>query len=258
MARGFLAASGGSQRVKWSGTVDPVEPFTLAAKGYSTGVSSDGAALWCVTDPSYGWASIGYDTSEEAGGRWQYQAFDGSSSAAMIDDTDWVHDKWFSLVARSYVGGNHEFDVRRLDTGRTANDTGSSSLSLSTGFVFVQGNNDDPTYNRGWEGYWAETAYWSVALTDAEVLAYQLGVSPWLIRPASLGFYDRSISGLRPDEIGGRTGTVTGSLTEIAHPPGILYPGQPTTGWIPGAAAAAGSLHLTPVMRRHYMSILEQ
>jgi len=229
MARGYDSYAGHSNKVLWSAPSlsYPSSAFTLAAKGYPLQADTDGSCLFCLTSQSAGhWAAIAYDTSTHANGRWQFQAWDGSLAQNTLDDTDWVDGKWFSLVGRQHSNVWHEFDILRLDTGRTHNDNDNTSTlnwQYST-WKLVQGNNDSSYgYDRGWDGYWAETAYWNVALTDAEVEAYQDGYAPLLIRPENLLFYDPGVAVLRPDQIAGGTGAETGTVESFPHPPGIIY-----------------------------------
>jgi len=156
----------------------------------------------------------------------------------MIDDTDFIQNRWYSAVARAHSDTSRQLDVYDLTADRHANDTSTSTVSSSlSNLVFVQGNSrGDGGWTRGMDGYWAETAVYNVALTDAEVASYQAGVSPRLIRPTELLLYDAAISGERQDEIDGAVPSVTGSVTEIPHPPGILRPGSPMVGWMPGVS----------------------
>jgi hypothetical protein len=69
----------------------------------------------------------------------------------------------------------------------------------------------------------AEIGIWNVALTDAEVLTLSKGFSPLLVRPQNLVHYMPLVRGLI-DRRGGKTLTMTGSLTISDHPK-IIMPG---------------------------------
>lgn len=83
----------------------------------------------------------------------------------------------------------------------------------------------------------AEVAIWDVALTDAENISLSKGVSPLLIRPASLVFYAPLQNSEDRDIIGGNALTPFNTPTVSAHPR-VLYPvGQAI---FPIAAAGGG------------------
>lgn len=67
----------------------------------------------------------------------------------------------------------------------------------------------------------AEVGIWNVALTDAEVAVLALGVSPLLVRPASLVAYWPLIRDEDQDRVGGYHLTAYNSPTVATHPPKI-------------------------------------
>jgi len=237
MARGFdSSGGGGSDRSRFdiaASTWDIDSTFTLVTKAYGTGVNVDGCCFFAISDGNGpGHAGIFWDTSIYVNGRIQYQVWGGSGESRWcLDDTDFIQSRWYSVVARTDGASDHELDVYDLTADRTSNSTDFGSpfdTELANAYA-SQGGVAGET-NRGMDGCWAETAIWTVKLTDAEVVEYQAGICPLLIRPQSLLFYDPAISGERPDQIEGIVPSVTGSLTEIPHPPGIIYPAKP---WVP-------------------------
>jgi hypothetical protein len=76
-----------------------------------------------------------------------------------------------------------------------------------------------------WNGEIAEVGIWDVALGDAEMKALAKGISPLLIRPASLVYYWPILGKYNPeiDRISGGALTVTGTTQAAAHPR-IMYP----------------------------------
>lgn len=87
----------------------------------------------------------------------------------------------------------------------------------------------------------AESAIWTVALSDAEVLALSKGINPRRVRPQNLSQY-WPMWGLDTNEVtmvsGGFNLTVLGTPAKANHPP--VVPFCYRRSFIPGVAAAAG------------------
>lgn len=79
--------------------------------------------------------------------------------------------------------------------------------------------------DNGLDGYVAECALYSAALTDAEVGSLALGYSPLLIRPQSLVSYWHLFGNASPetDRVGGFAMTLFNSPTKASHPR-VIYP----------------------------------
>ena len=229
MARGYTAhgpAHDNNLEASVGSTLYLSNPITIAAKIYGAGVDVDGCCWFGVSkrDTAGHWAIL-WDTSTYANGRIQYQVWGGAGDSVWcLDDTDFIQDRWYSVVARTRATNDHELDIYDLTADRTANDTTSFTPFITelTSPYYVQGGVAGES-NRGMEGYWAETAVWSVALTDAEVASYQAGYSPLLVRPEGLVFYEPSFRDLKADQIGGKTMAEPGTVVAFPHPPGIIY-----------------------------------
>ncbi len=81
-----------------------------------------------------------------------------------------------------------------------------------------------------WDGDVAEVAIWNVQLSQAEIDALAAGVSPLMIRPASLVNYWQLLNSAinRMDAAYDLANGSGSSVTYTAHPPGIVYP---ASGW---------------------------
>jgi hypothetical protein len=81
------------------------------------------------------------------------------------------------------------------------------------------------TLAQPWNGEIAEVGIWDVALTTPEMEALAKGISPLLIRPASLVYYWPILGKYNPeiDRISGGAMTVTGTTQAATHPR-IMYP----------------------------------
>jgi hypothetical protein len=82
-------------------------------------------------------------------------------------------------------------------------------------------------------------AIWSAALTDAEAAILALGISPLLVRPASLAAYWPMIRDTDRDLVGDYHWTPYNSPTIATHPPKIRYP-RLAAAFILAAASAGG------------------
>ena len=177
---------------------------------------------------------------------WAYN-FDGTVDSVGVAYTNdvWAHFGW------THTGGNIEVWKDGASGGTVA--SGNSSL---TSHQFGFGKNTTANF---YTGDLAECATWSVALTAAEMASLGAGVSPLLIRPASLTGY-WPLWGRHSPEINWKsatTATLTGTA-EAAHPL-ILNPWSPRvglgfsppvflSGQIDGLATVAGALLITRLL----------
>ncbi len=169
-------------------------------------------------------------------------------------DTDFQSD-WVSLIAAGTVGGDPIQAECRVAGGAQDRAVTSSGFTANTWHsamgvfasnvsraVYIDGGSkgtnvtdctftgalDDiaigtriPSEGQYMSGDIGEVPIWNVALTDAEAASWGLGVSPLLIRPASLVFYWDGVRTLI-DRIGGLTLTATG--TAVSAHPRVFYP----------------------------------
>lgn len=125
-----------------------------------------------------------------------------------------------------------------IDGGSAVTET-TAETALATVDSITVGVRPNATTNP-FSGDIAEVGVWDVDLTAAEILSLSKGVSPLLIRPASLVFYAPMFGNAdpEPDLIEGRSLTNT-STTKSAHPR-VLYPSRPMISMTPAAAPPAG------------------
>ncbi len=104
------------------------------------------------------------------------------------------------------------------------------------------------------DGAIAELAVWNAALTDEEAAALAKGVSPLLIRPASLVFYAPLLAGASPEQDlrGRRELTVTGA-TAADHPP-VLRPPR-AWAWKPSTGGTSDETVTWSILRDVYVGI---
>lgn len=147
------------------------------------------------------------------------------------------------------------------DASSTANDAVGYLDGVSQAITEFNGppsgsvvSNADPYHlgNRGagdrnWDGDLAEWAAWDTILTSPEWAALAKGVSPLLIRPASLVEY---VPMLRDNVSLKRSApTITGTAIQ-AHPP-VIYPSRPHSVTVP--AAVVGSTQPPRSMHQYRM-----
>lgn len=133
---------------------------------------------------------------------------------------------WYSIVGRKSGTGA---GALRVFLNGVQDGSASSSLSIAANtqnLVFGRYSNSDTTM---FDGKVAYGAVWNVALTDEEIAALGKGVSPLMIRPASLkGFWPLfGIGAPEPDlSENGNPATVNGSVPAAANhaPVGPLVP----------------------------------
>lgn len=137
----------------------------------------------------------------------------GIPSVASVNLNAWNHFGGVEFSAtsiRGYLNG-----VGRL--GGTSSQVPSGIDSTVVGVDYATG----PSVTRPFIGALAEAAVWNVALTDADMLALNAGVSPLKIRPDALVFYAPLFGRNSPEndvKSNARALAVTGSLPLQAHP----------------------------------------
>jgi hypothetical protein len=224
MSRYFTAAD--TEYLGVGSTPITAAPFTIAAWVYPV------ANAW-MTIFSFGDVDVAdqYWSLERFQQTAYYRARAGASTVVQTTDTTaenvWVH---FCAVETSNVsravfidGGDKTTDV----TDRSP--AGADNMKI--------GVSPDSTPQAYMDGRVAELGFWNVALTDSEVATLAIGVSPLMIRPASLAAYWPLIRDEDQDRIGGYDMTAFNAPTVAAHMPKLLLP-RPAL-YVPGAAAAA-------------------
>lgn len=236
MARAFVNAS--NQYLEYNGAVLTAPPVTFAAwyrpasniSCHLVSLSNSGATDWLSLQ---GGAS-GQVIAQEYDGT----AFPSSTSATgLLSAGVWAHvaGVFASHSSRTvYVNGTPATTNTGTAavTGLNKTDIGAvyNAAALNTGFMA--------------NGDLAEVVAWNVALTDAEVAAHALGISPLLIRPTALIAYWPLLGTTSPeiDLIGRYELTVTGA-TAAAHPRISLASGpQVFTMKMPAVAGGQGRM----------------
>ena len=137
---------------------------------------------------------------------------------------------WASTASRSaYIAGGSK------GTNTTTINTAVGNSRIALGML------RDSTPSDAFSGRLAECGLWDVALTDAEMAILGKGVSPLLVRPASLMRYWQLVGTSSPefDRMGAQTLTVTGA-TKAEHAP-MKWPGGMELG-LQAAAPPAGAV----------------
>lgn len=102
---------------------------------------------------------------------------------------------------------NHVVMVFNGDTSRAVyvNNTKTTGIADTLTFDFTAATQssfgryyDGTTSGQVWNGYLSDAAFYSVALSDADVAALKAGASPFLVRPASLVNYYPLAGNLNP------------------------------------------------------------
>jgi hypothetical protein len=106
----------------------------------------------------------------------------------------------------------------------TFSTSGTFGTSGNNTLIGARDNNSDGAGFDAWNGDLAETALYTAALTEGELLGLSAGYSPELIRPSSLVAYWQLLGNLSPetDRIGGYDMTLENSPAPADHPP-VIY-----------------------------------
>lgn len=209
-------------------------PFTLACWIYPDVVNIEQAPLALIDKDSVN--SYFCDLHIYPNGTCGLRAFNGSvyeetTPAGAISASTWTHlcGVYTSATSRSaYKNGGTK-------TTTTTSVTLGNLDRVLTGAMQFQGQSILQPYN----GKTAEVAVWDVALSDAEVTILALGVSPRLVRPASLKFYFPLVR----DIVDYRDSTSPTTLnTSVFDHPRVIYS---RGGFSPGVPSSSTSYTLT-------------
>jgi hypothetical protein len=185
-----------------------------------------------------------------ANSNWFFLAANGSTAGDPIGaSTNFNGSEALALTSTSFVANTwqHACGVFTSATSRAAylngggvgtDTTNLTPAGINRTFVGRLSGADGSLFG-SLNGAVAEAAIWSAALTAAEVASLAKGLSPLLIRPASLVCY-WPIYGRQspePDWADGLPLTVNGTMTQAAHPR-VYMPRIPTIGLQPAAGAA--------------------
>lgn len=147
-----------------------------------------------------------------------------------------------------HAGGLFTSDTSRAAIHQGALGTAETSTITITGVNSTTiGAQDQATYVNFADGSLAEIGVYNVALEADEWAALGDGVSPLLVRPASLVLYVPFLGGANTDMIGGTSWTVGGTPTTDTHPAVIM----PHNGLLVPAAAAVSTTAL-PLLNAYY------
>lgn len=211
MARNFVPGS--SQFIEFPsislGTV-----YTVACR-YKTPVANGNQNLF--GQRSTVTANISLFDLEQQGTNMRFFVFgDASEFANMLTPIGTVN-LWHTLVGRRN-GNDFNLFLDGVDSASTTVTMGAiTANSLNIGAV-VQASTTRVSF---WDGDIAECAVWNVALTDAEIAAYNKGVSPFLIRPINLFRYYPLYGTTQEADLSGSgdVGTNNGSTASGFHSP---------------------------------------
>lgn len=222
MARDF---NGSTQLLRNSNAVVSVAPLTMACWFYATNVTTGNAYITIAdsaTDSSY-WGLWGRGEVDD---KVYCAQGDNVSPSFALTSTTFSANTWHHAAA---VFTSNSSRAVFLDGGGKGTDatTVGNPPSLDRTSIGILDRLNPVFYHNG---YVAEPAIWSAALTDAEVVSLALGYSPELIRPQSLIEYWRLFGNQSPEpgRVNGYDMTLVNAPTKAAHPP-MIYPSGPFT-----------------------------
>ena len=243
MARGF---DGATQYLEYAGAVLTAYPFTFSCWFNVSNVTGD-HYLMSIADQSTGtnyWTLVALGSV--AGDPVSFVSRSGGSGNLANTTTGFSAATWTHACG---VGTSATSRNSYINGGSVGSNTTSSTPSgldnTDIGQVHTSGGHIGPPL-----GSVAEVGIWAAALSVSEIAALAAGVSPLLVRPASLIGYWPLIGRYSPEiDLKGRAEmTVTGAVTAV--PPRIIYPaGMPVSG---RDYAAAGGGPTVPIFDHHY------
>lgn len=182
-------------------------PVTIAAWGRNRSTSGNGVvASICNTSTGHRCQMIWYGAT---GFRLEFGP--GAVGATSLDNTlatnGWYHFAATATLSSTTVTGKH-FINGVASTAATTTDSGSQSWNT----IAAGERHNGSAWNTWWDGDIEDVCVWSVALDDGEIASLASGVSPALIRPASLRFWMRCGEAV-VDRVGGLAITADGTPT---------------------------------------------
>lgn len=235
MSRDF---NGTSEYLEYAGAVRTALPLTISAWVYKDDTTNLDVAVSLSNNASLNRCGLAFTNSAAV----RNLAITSGGTNSNTDTTTlytantWTHGAavYTSTTSRTvYInGGNAVNNTNSLDVSPgTFNTTNIGCYNNSAGRAQFFG------------GYIAEVGIWSVALTAAEIASLGVGVSPILIRPASLVAYWPIIGEFSPEiDLKGRFEMTVSGAVKAEHPRAY----KPRSPIIPRKAAA----NVVPVLYR--------
>jgi hypothetical protein len=164
---------------------------------------------------------------------------------AFIESTNsWTIDGWNTHTIRNV--DNNEGDQWTNGTQQAITDN-KGTAGIDEVCIGEQYDSSGPQSDL-WNGYLADVAIWNTPITNADAQILAAGYSALFVKPANLIHYFPMISDYR-DVIGKASLTITGTPSNAALHPPIIYPTPAQLAHItaaaPPAAAAAAAKFLT-------------
>lgn len=230
MAMAFASAS---TEYLDSGTVVTAMPLTMACHFYITTEQFQNILHLGDADQWDGW--VIYQSG--AGASYTLKTEPGLAESAAAPSTN----AWHTAVAVHRSTTDRSLWLDGTEYNDTSNQNPAPS-GIDTGCIGAALDDTNSPYSP-FDGYIAEVAFWDVALDDAEIAAYDAGVSPALIRPGSLVSYVplvRDSGGVIDRK--GIAWTINGTPTDSAHP-ALIMPAGPRIIPVPAAAVGGTTPH---------------
>lgn len=255
MARDF---DGSTQFLSGAASLVTTFPFTLAVR-YNTDTTAVNQNLFGLYAGAT--AQAHYMSLSDSGGTKRGFATSVSTAGGFdhaITTTTVTVSTWSSMVGL-YASSTSRRSVLNGDiAGAGTNTATNAPVGLDT-FHAAQYN---PTDVDEFNGRLAEIAVWSSIITDAEITAYDRGVSPLLISPGTLQHYWQLLgrNDPEPDLIGRASFTLNGTPANAVHP--RVYMPRRKTFWHVGAVGGttfmqsitASSISTARLVRRGSLS----
>jgi len=178
---GRLFAKASSQYAELTASVPSAEPMTLSCWYNATDFATAPICLAVHSGTTSG-LKLGFTT----GGAVQIVATDsGGSNGVANSSTNTTAGTWAHALGTTSANNSRSAYLNAFGL-----QTNTTPITLSGLSKYVLGAN----YNGGSRNFYAngviaDAAVWNVALSSQEILALSQGISPLLIRPASLVFY---------------------------------------------------------------------
>lgn len=242
MARAYASASSQYHEIASSVPGSGPTTFTMATWFYAADTTSTFALMALGTN-----GSVGRAVMFAAAGQILYSYVNStntaSGSATTAAASPYSTNTWTHACVVNASTTSHSAFIRGADKA-----TGTTAVTLSGMDRTNLGCRWNTTRGVFLNGGLAETAMWSVALSDAEVASLGSGYCPLLIRPQSLiGYWPLFARATNEEDWAGSNPFVpTNTPTAVAHPSRLIYPSRRKL--ILPAAAAAGNLFRTPLL----------
>jgi hypothetical protein len=232
MARAF---NGSTQSLSRSAVPLTALPVSFFAR-FKTTSATDQALIALSAGAGTVYSTLRVDST----GVIRMEQFDGSANPIPSAGSGLADGAWHS--AGGVIASTTSRTAYADGVAGTPSTTSCSATAISGCDTTAIGVIVRPTPAYWFNGSIAEAAIWSVALTDADMAALALGLSPLFVRPDALVFYAPLMGQYAPeiDLIGHRDLTVTGA-TAAAHPRIYVPSGPQAFTFKAGAAPPANT-----------------